>query len=120
MAIGLMKTVQRFEVPVVLEHAPEGVIASCDKLNAVASGATERRSASQLRKSLWGIDGNLREGDETAVGRVVRRIAIKTKEVQDDACHDEMDIVNQHSLAHSVGNRATTCLVLPAYACHKR
>jgi len=43
MAIGLMKTMQRFEVPVVLEHAPEGVIASCDKLNAVASGGYRKK-----------------------------------------------------------------------------
>ncbi|MFA0760475.1 MAG: hypothetical protein HZLCBSQH_000569 [Candidatus Fervidibacterota bacterium] len=39
---------QRFEVPVVLEYTSEGVLASCDELNAVASGATEEEA---LRKS---------------------------------------------------------------------
>lgn len=35
--------VQVYEVPVILEHTPEGVIASFDELNTVASGATEEK-----------------------------------------------------------------------------
>jgi predicted RNase H-like HicB family nuclease len=47
-----MKTMHRFEVPVVLEHASEGVIVSCDELNAVASGATEEEALSNLEQAL--------------------------------------------------------------------
>ena len=39
-------------MPVVLEHAPEGVIVSCDELNAVASGATEEEALSNLEQAL--------------------------------------------------------------------
>lgn len=39
---------QVYEVPVILEHTPEGVIASCDELNAVASGATEEEAFRDL------------------------------------------------------------------------
>jgi predicted RNase H-like HicB family nuclease len=52
MAVGVMKTMHRFEVPVVLEHASEGVLASCDELNAVASGATEEEALSNLEQAL--------------------------------------------------------------------
>jgi predicted RNase H-like HicB family nuclease len=52
MAIGVMKTMHRFEVPVIIEHAPEGVIVSCDELNAVASGATEEEALSNLEQAL--------------------------------------------------------------------
>jgi predicted RNase H-like HicB family nuclease len=52
MAVGVMKTMHRFEVPVIIEHAPEGVIVSCDELNAVASGATEEEALSNLEQAL--------------------------------------------------------------------
>ncbi|MFA0732432.1 MAG: hypothetical protein LKKZDAJK_001342 [Candidatus Fervidibacter sp.] len=43
---------QRFEVPVVLEYTSEGVLASCDELNAVASGATEEEALRNLEQAL--------------------------------------------------------------------
>jgi len=52
MAVGVMKTMHRFEVPIVLEHAPEGVIVSCDELNAVASGATDEEALRNLEQAL--------------------------------------------------------------------
>jgi predicted RNase H-like HicB family nuclease len=52
MAVGVMKTMHRFEVPVIIEHAPEGVIVSCDELNAVASGATEEEALRNLEQAL--------------------------------------------------------------------
>jgi predicted RNase H-like HicB family nuclease len=52
MAIGVMKTMHRFEVPVIIEHASEGVIVSCDELNAVASGATEEEALRNLEQAL--------------------------------------------------------------------
>ena len=41
----------RFEVPVIIEHAPEGVIVSCDELNAVASGATDEEALRNLEQA---------------------------------------------------------------------
>jgi predicted RNase H-like HicB family nuclease len=52
MAVGVMKTMHRFEVPVIIEHAPEGVIVSCDELNAVALGATEEEALCNLEQAL--------------------------------------------------------------------
>ena len=43
---------QTHEVPVILEHTPEGVIASCDELNAVASGATEEEALRNLEVAI--------------------------------------------------------------------
>ncbi|MFN4180104.1 MAG: hypothetical protein ACK4I8_07300 [Armatimonadota bacterium] len=43
---------QTHEVPVFLEHMPEGVIASCDELNAVASGATEEEALCNLEEAI--------------------------------------------------------------------
>jgi predicted RNase H-like HicB family nuclease len=51
MAVGVMKTMHRFEVPIVLEHAPEGVIVSCDELNAVAPGATDEEALRNLEQA---------------------------------------------------------------------
>ncbi len=44
--------VQVYEVPVILEHTSEGVIASCDELNAVASGATEEEALRNLEEAV--------------------------------------------------------------------
>jgi predicted RNase H-like HicB family nuclease len=52
MAVGVMKTMHRFEVPVIIEHALKGVIVSCDELNAVASGATEEEALRNLEQAL--------------------------------------------------------------------
>jgi predicted RNase H-like HicB family nuclease len=55
MAVGVMKTMHRFEVPIVLEHAPEGVIVSCDELNAVASGATDEEALRNLEQAFGAL-----------------------------------------------------------------
>ncbi len=60
---------QCFEVPVVLEHTSEGVIASCDELNAVASGSTEEEALRNL--------GQAHEALMETCGEEIRQQAMK-------------------------------------------
>lgn len=69
---------QVYEVLVVLERMPDGVIASCDELNAVASGATEEEALHNLEQAINALmEAYGKEVRQRLAGRVLKVVEIR-------------------------------------------